>query len=299
VVSPALAFDMLFSNFMPSSDPVDAKRQAFALKRRRSVVDLVKGHADELVKHLGGADQRRIEQHLDEIRALEKHIAAIPPSGDGACAPPTSPGADPPLGGDNDGASQQGGSGYSTSNGYSNEEERARAFCDLIHMAFTCDLTRSISLMFTMAQSHMNMYPLTQQAADLHEIGHNGVNGGNDSTAEVSKSIAWHMKHFAYLIAKMRDTPEAGASLLDSSAIVMLHEGGHGLDPSSGTENSAHSTENMACLLAGGAGGLKPGQHVVAQGKHPANVLITAMQAVGVETDTLGEVSGAIPELMG
>jgi len=114
----------------------------------------------------------------------------------------------------------------------------------------------------------------------------------------VSKTIAWHMKHFAYLVAKMKATPEGGASLLDSSAIVMLHDGGHGLDPSSGSEDSAHSTENMACLIAGGAGGLKPGQHVVAKDKHPANVLITAMNAVGVPTDTLGEVSGTIPALL-
>jgi hypothetical protein len=53
----------------------------------------------------------------------------------------------------------------------------------------------------------------------------------------------------------------------------------------------------MACLIAGRAGGLKPGQHLVAAGKHPANVLITAMNAVGVPGN-LGEVSGALPQLL-
>jgi hypothetical protein len=53
----------------------------------------------------------------------------------------------------------------------------------------------------------------------------------------------------------------------------------------------------MACLLAGRAGGLQPGQHVVAAGKHPANVLVTAMKAVGVQTDRLGEVVGDLPQL--
>jgi hypothetical protein len=54
----------------------------------------------------------------------------------------------------------------------------------------------------------------------------------------------------------------------------------------------------MACLVAGRAGGLKPGQHVVAVGKHPANVLITAMNAAGVAGNTLGDVTGNIPALL-
>lgn len=44
-------------------------------------------------------------------------------------------------------------------------------------------------------------------------------------------------------------------------------------------------------------GRLKPGQQVAATGKHPANVLITAMNAVGV-AGNLGEVTGAIPQLL-
>jgi hypothetical protein len=113
----------------------------------------------------------------------------------------------------------------------------------------------------------------------------------------VSRAIAWHMKHFGYLVAKLRDTPEADANLLSNTALVFLHEGGHGRDPSSGSRDSSHSTENMACLIAGRAGGLRPGQHVVAAGRHPANVILTAMQAAGYPQNSLGEVSGDIPAL--
>jgi hypothetical protein len=65
--------------------------------------------------------------------------------------------------------------------------------------------------------------------------------------------------------------------------------------------NSAHSTYNMCMLIAGGAGGLKQGHHVVAPRglDHPANVLITLMHAVGVPAGQLGEISGAIPALLG
>jgi hypothetical protein len=52
----------------------------------------------------------------------------------------------------------------------------------------------------------------------------------------------------------------------------------------------------MSILCAGYAGGLKQGKHIVETGKHPANVVISCMNAVGV-SGGLGEVSGNIPEL--
>jgi hypothetical protein len=55
----------------------------------------------------------------------------------------------------------------------------------------------------------------------------------------------------------------------------------------------------MAMIIGGGrTGGITShGQHIVAAGSHPAQVLISGMQAAGVAGDTLGEVSGNLPEL--
>jgi hypothetical protein len=296
VVSPKAAFDALFSRFAPPSNAAERARQDFLLRSRKSVLDLVGGKLQRLAANpqLGTADQQRLQRHGDEIRALERQISAVPPPATATCQLPMDPGADPPIGGAQ-GLASGGTSTYSTNLGYSDEELRARIFCDLIHMAFTCDLSRVGSLMFTMFQSHMNMYPLTGARCDLHEIGHNG-DPMQKGTLGVSKAIAWHMKHFAYLVGKLRDTPEGGGRLIDSAAILFLHEGGHGLDTATGKMNSSHSTENMACLIAGRAGGLKPGQHVAAAGKHPANVVISAMTAVGLPGQ-LGEVLGVVPAL--
>jgi hypothetical protein len=296
VVSPRQAFDALFSNFTPPSTTADQARQDFLLRSRKSVLDLVNGKLQKLAANtqLGRADQQRLQQHGDEIRALELQISAVPPMATAVCQKPTDPGADPTPGGAQ-GVDSGGTSTYGTNLGYSNEEQRAKVFCDLVHMAFTCDLTRVASLMFTMFQSHMNVYALIGAHCDLHELGHNGdpvIRG----TLAVSKAIAWHMKHFGYLIGKLRDTPEGAGKLIDNVAALFLHEGGHGLDTATGKTNSTHSTENMACLIAGRAGGLKPGQHLVATGKHPANVIISAMKAVGLP-EKLGEVSGALPGL--
>jgi hypothetical protein len=298
VVSPKAAFDALFSNFTPPNDAAARARQEFLLRSRMSVLDLVDGKLQRLASNvqLGRADQERLMRHADEIRDLERQISTLPPSMTMTCQKLADPGADPSVGGAQ-GVDAAGNNTYGTNLGYSGEEQRARIFCDLVHMAVTCDLTRVVSFMFTMFQSHMNMFPLTGQKADLHEVGHNG-DPNSKGTLAVSKAIAWHMKHFAYLVAKLRDTPEGPGSLIDNTALVFLHEGGHGLDTATGKIDSTHSTENMACLIAGRAGGLKPGQHVAATGKHPANVLITAMNAAGVPANTLGEVTGNIPALL-
>src|SRR5262249_33523678 len=160
------------------------------------------------------------------------------------------------LFGGNQGVDGSGNNTYETNVGYSGEEQRARIFCDLIAHAFACDLSRVGSLMMTYAQSHMNMFQITGQTGDVHELGHCAM-GCNTGTHQVSVAIAWHVKHFAYLVDLLKSMPEGNGTVLDNCAIAFLHEGGHGFDPSSGKMNSSHSTENMACLVAGHAGGLK------------------------------------------
>jgi hypothetical protein len=286
--SPRAAFDALFTGFVPP-DPSEAQAKAYELSKRKSIIDLVRTDIDSLIPKLGQVDKIRMQRHLDEIRDLENLLGAIPPEASEQCMMLPQFPDDPPVGGDN--SSAGGDSGFDVNKGYSDEATRAQAFADLIHMAFTCDLTRSASLLYTMAQSHMNVHPFTQIPYDLHEVGHS-----TGSTENVSKVIAWTLDLFGYLVAKLRDTPEGDGTVLDNCAIVFLFEAGHGWDPGAQQDNSTHSTENMACLVAGGAGGLVRGHHVVANGLHPVNVLISAMHAVGVEQN-LGEVNGIVPGL--
>ena len=285
-VSPKATFDAMFAGFVPE-DPAEAARREFLLRQRKSVLDLVRGRYEGLLPRLGSSDKQRLDRHLQEIRELEIRVGQITETG-GQCQMLPDPGTDPAVGTGQDSA---GGADFDVNLSYSDEETRALAMVDLVHMAIVCDMTRSATLMFTMLQSHLNMNPLTGVPWDLHEIGHSGSLG----TQNMSDAIAWHIGHFARLLAKLRDTPEGNGNVLDNCAVLMLHEGGHGYDPAAGAMNSSHSTENMACLIAGRAGGLNPGRHVVAPAgsDHPVNVINSAMQAVGV-SQTLGEVTGGV-----
>lgn len=297
--SPQVAYMSLFSNFTPDN-AADIARLDFALRSRRSVLDLVLSKRQAIEGKLGAADRQRLEKHYDELRDLEMRLVTIDPTA-AACEVPEDPGDDPPIGGNNAGATA---SEIQPNTGYSDEERRAKLFADLIHMAFTCDLTRVATLQITCFQSHMNVHALSDSLgipilADLHEMGHNG-DPQNKGQLASSTCLKWHIDHYAYLLQKMKDTEEGAGTLLDNSAIVFFPEAGHGtnLDDAT-TPDATHSLENMCMLVAGRAGGLSPGRHIDGATAHPVNVTISAMQAVGYEGDSLGEVQGRVDDLFG
>ncbi len=305
IASPHVAYDALFGNFVvPDAEGSEEAQRLLAL--RKSVVDLVADDTQALAKRLGKADKLRLERHLSELRSLETQLEAMAPPGAGSCVIPDAAAyaTDPPIGD----AVDPSGSGdyndnFTNGNSYSNEDKRAELMTDLIHMAFACDLSRVSSFMLTHAQCFMNMFPLLGHASDLHEISHGSIGGGTAVEAQnaLADCAAWHVKHFARLVQKLRDTEDVdGGSLLDNTAMALAFEGGWGFDPSGGGNSSPHSTENMVMLVGGRAGGLHttPGRHIKAPGVHPSAVLNTLMQAVGVD-ETLGEVSGHVDELIG
>lgn len=296
IVSPRLAYESLFTGFVPP-DPAEATAALAVLRRRRSAVDVVLEDAQALIPKLGAADRIRLERHFDELRALEQRLDLQPPPMTGSCAMLEHPGDDPEIGGSVENGDTE---GYANGGAYSGEQERAEILTDLIAMAFTCDLSRVASLMYTMAQCFLNSQPLLSLPSDMHELGHFGVGGGQVGLDAMSDCVAWHVRHYGRLVEKLRDTTELdGSSVLDNSALLLMFEGGWGFDPESGDELSVHSSENMSALIAGGAGGLNPGggQHVRMSGSHPTQVINTGLRAVGIDHE-MGDVSGVIDALL-
>jgi hypothetical protein len=272
VVHPGLAWETLFTGFVPA-DPEEAAKAKFEIAQRRTVLDLVGASAQRLVTRLGHADRIRMEQHFDEIRALEERLAEMMLPGTPQCSMLADPGQDWPVG-------TTGFEIDSETHRWSNEELRAEVLADLVHMAFVCDLSRVASLMFEHWGSALNMYPVHGNLADLHGTSHFG--GAGTGIGPLSDSLAWHIKHFARLARRLADTPDPdGVPILDRTVLTMVFEGGVGFDPEGG-DYGPHSTENMVVLVAGGrALGLTPGRHVRGHEAHPAAVLLAAAQACG------------------
>ncbi len=278
IVSPRLAFQSLFAGLAaPGAGTAPDPERALALYRRRSVLDLVRGDTERLTQRLGRADKVRLQRHLDELRDLELRIdIGGGKAATATCGKPMDPGVDPPIGSNH--VVENNSLKFTAGAGYSSEDLRAQLITDMVAMAFACDLSRAASIMFTMTQCFMSMEAIGGQKSDMHQLGH-----GAGNLRDVADAVAFHVKHFARLVAKLRDTADLdGRSVLDSSALVLVFEGGHGYDPEGNRMISSHSSERMIALVAGRAGGLKPGQHLVATDKHPAQVVLAAMNGVGV-----------------
>ena len=296
IVSPRLAYDSLFTGFIPP-DPEEAAQALAAIRRRKSAVDLVGDAAKDLIPKLGGTDKQRMERHFDELRELEKRLDELkPPPANESCVLLPEPGPDPEIGG---AVENNDTDGFESGGAYSNEELRAEIMTDLMAMAFICDLSRVVSMLYTMPQCFLNCHPILGHPTDMHQLGHFGPHGGNGDEL-VADGVSWHVKHWSTLVAKLRDTPDIDgmSTVLDNCALVLAFEGGWGEDPESGKEFSSHSSQNMFALIAGGAGGLNAagGKHVQNIGGHPTQVINSALRAVGVEQE-MGEIAGVVDGL--
>ncbi|MEL6184637.1 MAG: DUF1552 domain-containing protein [Myxococcota bacterium] len=265
ISDPGVAFASLVSNVRPN-DPAARAEFDRRAQDRRSVLDLVDRRIGGLAQRLGTSDKQRLERYFTDLRELEMRANVQPIPEQGSCAIPAQ------------------GSYGNIATGYSDEEDRGRIFADLMTMAFACDLTRVGTLMYTFWQTNMNFAPTNIEGAleaKLHDITHS-----HEDPIALDAAIVWHMRQWAYLLNRLKTTEEGSGNLLDNMAILYLKEGGF-------NPGSSHTTDNMVALVAGRAGGrLRMGQHFQANRAHPAQVIASMMQTMGVANTGFGDISG-------
>jgi len=281
--SPRQAYLALTGGSTRTDVEADLTRRDMLFRRRLSAIDLASEDAQRLGTRLGVEDQRRMDAYFTELRTMERQLQDLRDleTAD-TCIEVGDPGADP-----------------------DDREMRMHLFNELIRMAFSCDLSRSVGLLYSNRQSDMNLGDHTGIDGEMHYLTHNGAAGGSGSYADklnrqMAAMVGWQVGLFAHLVRLLADTSDGpGGSVLDETALVFVTEGGFGDDGyDTRGESNAHCSDNMAMLIAGGAGGLVGGKHVAARGTHPALVTTSAMHAVGAG-DRLGEIEGTIPALFG
>jgi hypothetical protein len=278
-VDPGQVYDQLFGAAPPNQAQLAAKED-------RAVVDVVLNRAQRLRARLGSQDQKRLDQHLQELRDLEMRLAGLV-NGAQCMAPPKPMNTFP--------------SEMTQRSGWSNETLRCQLMNDLIYMAFVCDLTRAASLMYTYASSYTAVTNILGRnvTGDIHEITHSAGDAAGGS--DLAKLWNWQVGHFAYLLDKLRGVNESNGKLLDNCMILLLTEAGYGVEQGATTQLNdnfgAHSGNNMMVMMAGRAGGkFAPKGHVDGGAAHPAQVIVSAMRAVGVG-GPLGEITQGLAAL--
>ena len=120
-----------------------------------------------------------------------------------------------------------------------------------------------------------------------HDLSHHGQ---DPKKLEQLKILEMEqMKTVHELLAKLKNTEEQGASLLDRTMVMF----------SSNLGNAAnHSTKNLPMLFAGG--GFKHGQHIAFDQKNGpplSNLYLTMLQRLGIETNKFGSSTGTLTGL--
>jgi len=259
-IRPRAVFERLFGAGEIEQDPA---RRARLEKYQKSILDVALNDAQRLKSTLGGPDRRKIDEYLFAIRDIEKRIQrverenarALPPS---ATAPPSSVPTD--------------------------FAEHSRLMFDLAALAFQTDMTRVITLLLGVEQSPRSYAEIGVTEAH-HGLTHH--QGDPEKIAKVLQINCFHIKQFAYLLEKLKSTPDANGTLLDHSMITY----GSGL-----SDGNRHEHHNLPLALAGrGCGGLRPGRHVRYPDETPmTNLFVAMLDKMGVPAESVGDSNGEL-----
>ena len=259
-IRPRAVFERLFG--VGDFDP-DPARRARQQQYQKSILDLVMGDAQRLSSTLGGADKRKLDEYLSSIRDVEKRIQ----SAERNRAPVAPPALAPP-----------------DSSIPTDFAEHARIMMDLMTLAFQTDATRVVTLLLALEQSP-RAYPEIGIPEAHHGLTHH--QGDKDRIAKVTEINCFHIKQFAYLLEKLKSTPDGDGTLLDHVMVTY----GSGL-----SDGNAHDHANLPLVLAGrGCGTLRPGRHVRYPDETPmANLFVAMLDRMGVPAETLGDSRGEL-----
>ena len=257
---PRIVFERLFGEGGSAAD-----RRA-ALQRRASLLDWVRDDITRLQKDLGPEDRTRVGQYLDTVREVERRIQKAESETKDAALPDL----DRPTG---------------VPAAYA---DHAKLMFDLQVLALQADVTRVIT--FQLARETSNRtYPEIGVPDPHHPLTHHG--NDPEKIARMAKINAFHVSLFAYLVEKLKATPEGDGTLLDHT--LYLYGSGMG-------NPNVHDHVNLPILVAGGgATGIKGGRHIKYAEPTPlANLHLTLLERVGVRMDAFADSKGKVDELL-
>lgn len=216
--SPYAAYERLFSD--GGGDAAAAEALRLRLLSKQSVLDVVLKENEALVSSLGNADRQKIEQYTSAVRDIERTL--VDPRLSPSCKP-AALGAKVAVFNDD------------------NHVIIGKAFQQLMTLALSCDLTRSINFNWHGNTSN-RVYTNLGLEEGHHDISHKS---DADSFAQI-RSIHTHLwnQSVAFYEA-LKAVPEGDGTLWDNTLIVHWNELGQG---------DVHSTNDILTIFAGGMG---------------------------------------------
>lgn len=254
--NPVTLYKDMFASLVPSTAGAPLR----AARRNRSILDTSVADLKEMQSQLGKNDNVKLDSYFTSIRALETKLAG---GGGGGCSAGTAPS------GSLDNVDLNG-------NLSGNYMARMQAFCDMIVLAFSCDLIRSVSLMFDgeVCQRRNNPCPpgLVLNGADLSGVLHTGIshygqNGNGGADRAVSRD-RMYMSLFFYLLDGLKKATDAsGSTILDNTLVLQ----GFGVEDGQHTSDA----EGTPMVLGGGKNFARPGNCIDLAGSDMTDLFYT------------------------
>lgn len=246
-------------------DRLFGQKDAALIEREKSVLDAVRGQAQSLRARLGAEDKARLDEYLTSVRELENSIATLPPEYKQSVERP------------------------SEALDLRDYPRIAKIQSDLLVHALASGQTRVASYMLTKCQGLTRFPWLGHTAQRHHEYTHGEVE--TPRGMRILRDICrWHVEEFAYLLGRLKSTPEGAGSLLDHTALLFVHE--H-------AEANAHKNNNLAAIVAGArASRMKTGVHTRTTGTLGDLYLTVAEEVLGARIGTFPTAARKLTEIV-
>lgn len=268
--------------------------------RRRSVLDVVAEDARTLKSKLGQGDQRRLDEYLDSVRSLERQIATFQPAVVPGIVPKLDLPARPPP----------------------SVRDHVKLMFDVLLLALQTDFTRVITCALGDESEGAEGTTYNRRLVDLGiekatltgqvdpkylDWGHHKCSHDPKPTLPIIQAIdRWYVAQLSAFLQRLQASRDGDGTLLDSSLVV------YGCTNAGGGSSGGwpgHGLRDVACLLAGKAGGLLPrlGRVMEYHGKDRrdrpgdgvplSNLWLTLLQLTGIERKEFGRSTGTLAGL--
>jgi hypothetical protein len=261
-INPRTVFERLFGD----GDSTDAAARMARLERQKSVLDYVADSLSRLRVNLGGGDKRKLEEYLEAVRDIERRIQLAEEQNLTVQLPhmerPSSIPDDYP--------------------------QYTKLMIDMQVIAWQTDMTRVASFMLGRDGSN-RAYREIGISDGHHSISHH--QGDAERIEKLIKIDELHVAMFAYMLERLKATPDGDGTLLDHSLVLF---------GSSLSESNIHTHHDLPIVLAGTAGGwVKGNRHLVYSKETPLNNLFLNMFDLArlPEIDGFGDSTGRLTSL--
>jgi uncharacterized protein DUF1552 len=261
-INPRTVFERLFGD----GDSTDPRARMVRLESQKSVLDYVTGSLTRLRMGLGAGDKRKLEEYLESVRDIERRIQLAEDQNATIELPHiVRPSAIP-----------------------DDYVQYTKLMIDMQVVAWQTDMTRVASLMLGRDGSN-RAYREIGISDGHHSISHH--QGDGEKLDKLMKIDELHVSMFAYLLDRLKATPDGDGTLLDHSLVLF---------GSSLSESNIHTHDDLPIVLAGTANGqVKGNRHLVYSKETPLNNLFLNMfDLAGLpQIEGFGDSTGRLTEI--